>query len=168
MANAQTTVRETEWLRSDPIDEEEFHAMVSRDELRTMVDQVGEMYQGWDKIQLELARLNKNSMMTNARQIDLEGRVALLERGAVVSENTTGHEVTERRTNVRIPVRRAAELLDSEKREKALSVMLERYQWWTGTARQAAWGFSKLVGKYVTMGALGFAAKVLYDIWTKR
>jgi hypothetical protein len=143
--------------------------MVTRDELRTLIDQVGEMYQGWDKIQLELARLNKNSTTSNARQVDIEGRVALLEKTATsYPANETGHEVTERRTNVRMPILRAAELMDTEKREKALSAMLARYQWWDGTFRQAAWGLAKLVGKIVGTASIGVIGKIFYDYWTKK
>ena len=168
MAQMQSTIRATEWLHSDPIDEEEFYDMVSREELRTLIDQATEMHQEWKEIQPELKRLNKIVTMTNARQVDMEGRVALLEKSVGVVENTTNHEVTERRTNVRIPIRRAAELLDSEKEAKDLSAMLARYRWWTGTFREASWGFAKLVGKIAGTASIGVIGKIFYDYWTKR
>lgn len=147
------------------VDEEELAEMVSREELRTMVDQVAEMYEGWDKTQLALAQLHKNHVTANARQVDLEARMALLERNAASLAEHGGNEITERRTNVRMPVRRAAELIDKEKEAKVLSEMLARYQWWSGTAREATWGFAKLVSKLGATAAVGWIAHLLWEIW---
>ena len=37
----------------DNVIEEEFFTVVTRDELRTLVDRVSKMYQGWEKLQRE-------------------------------------------------------------------------------------------------------------------
>ena len=153
----------------DNVIEEEFFTVVTRDELRTLVDRVSKMYQGWEKLQLDIISLNKSRLTGNARQIDLEGRVALLEREREPSEDRNhhssppiDHEVTENRKNVRVPIPRAAELLD---KERVADEMIAKYQWWTKQARlvgvtskQAAWGFTKMASKHAATATIAWIA----------
>jgi hypothetical protein len=161
----------------DEVDEKEFLAVVTREELRQLVDQVATMYQGWDKMQLELARLNKMGISQTARLVDLEGRMALAERGTVSSvapralsavENA-GQEVTERRTNMRVPIARATELIE---KERIADEMVARYQWWSKKARslgvtagQVTRGFMKELVKYAAAGSIGWA---IHHYWPWR
>jgi hypothetical protein len=156
--------------------EEEFFKVVTRDELRTLVDRVAKMHQEWEKLRADLVSLNKSRLTGNARQVDLEGRVALLERERDPSEHSyhhssppIDHDITENRRNVRVPIPRAAELLD---KERVADEMIARYQWWTKkarvlgvTARQATWAFTKMVAKYAATAAITWTA---YHFWTRR
>ena len=151
----------------DNVIEEEFFTVVTRDELRTLVDRVSKMYQGWEKLQLDIVSLNKSRLTGNARQIDLEGRVALIERerdqpSSHPSTPPIDHEVTENRRNVRVPIPRAAELLD---KERVADEMIAKYQWWTKQARragvtfkQAAWGFTKMASKHAATATIAWIA----------
>lgn len=175
MTLAHETIRPASF--DDRVEEEEFFDMVSREELRTMMDQVSHMYQGWDKVQLELAKLNRSDTVQTARLVGLEGRMALIERGqgqsgvsmapgavpyaAASAVESAGQEVTERRQNVRVPIPRATELLD---KERVADEMVARYMWWSKkaralgvTARQVAWGFVKEASKYAAAGSIGWA-----------
>ena len=151
----------------DNVIEEEFFTVVTRDELRTLVDRVSKMYQGWEKLQLDIVSLNKSRLTGNARQIDLEGRVALIERerdqpSSHPSTPPIDHEVTENRRNVRVPIPRAAELLD---KERVADEMIAKYQWWTKQARragvtfkQAAWSFTKMASKHAATATIAWIA----------
>ena len=151
----------------DNVIEEEFFTVVTRDELRTLVDRVSKMYQSWEKLQLDIVSLNKSRLTGNARQIDLEGRVALIERerdqpSSHPSTPPIDHEVTENRRNVRVPIPRAAELLD---KERVADEMIAKYQWWTKQARragvtfkQAAWGFTKMASKHAATATIAWIA----------
>ena len=134
-----------------------------------MADQVGKMYEGWDKTQLEIARLNRDAITTRSRQVDIEGRVALIERTTSTSMvpsrmsavESSGHEITERRQNVRVPIPRVTELFD---KEKIADEMIVRYAWWSKKARalgvtagQVARGFTKEVLKYAAGGSVVWA-----------
>src|SRR5580698_2374116 len=67
-------------LSDGEVDEEEFFEMVSREELRTLVDSVAYMRSKWDEMQLGLARLDRNDIVQASRLSGIEGRMALVER----------------------------------------------------------------------------------------
>lgn len=150
---------------------------LSREELRTMANQVSEMYEGWDETQLGLATLTKNQKFLEEKQNRTDGRVEqLLElfekhfgkhHRKTDSQELDDLERTENHTQVKMTIPRANKLLAAEKREQELTELLATVRWWKSTPKQFALGATKLFLKLAGTMASGYILRDLV-LWLHR
>jgi len=155
--------------------DEELGMALTRAESQLMFEKVMDMSRKWDDMELNVAAALNNDKIQAARQDRLDGRVVKIEDRVGVIEQTIGRhkrqsdpselsdlERTQNGVRVKIPIERASQMIAAEKNEGELRELLSRYRWWKGTLRDVAWGTTKLAGKAIATGALGWLLHAAY------